>query len=267
MRQSLLLLSSALVSVMLAMPAQAQNTPDTNRADIARIDVRFAALEERLRKMQGHIEEVEFENRRLRERLDLFQQDAELRFGELESRGSTVATTETSAPTEAPAVAPSAKVEAPAAETPVTATPSDKQVLRMPSTNTASFDSPRDHYNHAFRLLNQTQYDQASASFESFINSYPKDPLIGNAYYWAGETHYVRQSYEQAANYFRRGYETMPTGPKAGDNLLKLAMTLSAMDRNKESCVVLKQVTAKFGSNSTTLRNKSETERSRIGCQ
>jgi tol-pal system protein YbgF len=261
MRKPFLLLSSALVSVMLAIPAQAQNPtlPDSNRADIARIDVRFTALEERLRQMQGRIEEVEFENRRLREKLDVFQQDAELRFSELEGGNAPVA----NVPADSPAPAAPKDTQ----PTPAPASATETQVLKLPNENVNSFESSRDHYNHAFRLLNQTQYEEAGKSFEQFVQSYPKDPLVGNAYYWAGETYYVRQSYVQAADYFRRGYESMPNGPKAGDNLLKLAMTLSAMDRNTESCVVLKQVSAKFGTNSTTLRNKAEAERNRIGCR
>ena len=263
MRQSLLLFSSALVSIMLAMPAQAQNapSPDALRAEIARMDVRFSAFEERLRQMQGRIEEVEFENRRLREKLDLFQQDAEIRFSKLE--GGEMMASPTPAASSAPVDATVDQSKQPATEV----APTEKQVLRLPSSDDTKFESPRDHYNHAFRLLNQTQYEEAGASFEAFIQSHPKDPLIGNAYYWAGETYYVRQKYEQAAGYFRQGYEALPAGPKAGDNLLKLGMTLSAMKRNKEACVVLKQVSSKFGGNSTTLRNKAETERNRIGCK
>lgn len=252
----LLLISTALISTFLSMPLAAQQAPASNTPNLARVEVRFAALEERLRQMQGKIEEVEFENRRLRERLDLFQQDAELRFGELESgnMGGAAAASAASA-TETPAESPAAA-----------ATPSDTQTLRVPKEGGA-FESPRDHYNHAFRLLNQTQYAEAGASFESFIASYPKDPLVGNAYYWAGETQYVRQNYPQAAEFFRRGYESLPEGPKAGDNLLKLAMSLSAIDRKTEACVVLKQVAVKFGGNSTSLKTKAETERNRIGCK
>lgn len=253
----LLLISTTLISALLSMPLTAQPAPAPNSTpNLARIEVRFAALEERLRQMQGKIEEVEFENRRLRERLDLFQQDAELRFSELESgtTGGAVATAS------APAAESGAEQPTPAAN------PSEAQTLRMPKEGDG-FESPRDHYNHAFRLLNQTQYAEAGASFESFIANYPKDPLIGNAYYWAGETQYVRQNYPQAADFFRRGYEALPEGPKAGDNLLKLAMSLSAIDRKTEACVVLKQVVAKFGSNSTSLKTKAETERNRIGCK
>lgn len=259
MRSSLLLLSSALVSVMLLMPAHAQPLPEENRAEVARLEVRFTALEERIRALQGKVEEVEFENRRLREKLDLFQQDAELRFGELE--GGNSATTATAAPA-TPAPSEDKKKDLTPAK------PTETQTLRLPAgTSSGEFESSRDHYNHAFRLLNQTQYDEAGKSFEAFIANYATDPLIGNAYYWAGETYYVRQNYVQAADYFRRGYEALPGGPKAGDNLLKLAMSLNNLERKTEACVVLKQVSAKFGANSTTLRSKSEAERNRLGCK
>lgn len=259
MRRTVLLLSTALATAMLAIvPAHAQEAgnPDANRAAIARMEVRFGALEERLRQMQGKIEEVQYENRRLREQVDLFQQDANIRFTELEDKTRGV---------EAPAAAPAAEEETPAPAAAPTST--EKQVLKMPNPNSTQFEDSREHYNYAFGLLNKTQYDAAGKSFEEFIKAHPKDPLIGNAYYWAGETYYVRQNYVQAADYFRQGFEAMPEGPKAGDNLLKLAMTLSALDRSSEACIVLKQVAVKYGKNSTTLKQKAETERSRLGCK
>lgn len=259
MRRSLYVLSSALVAgLLLAVPAQAQEgpSPTDNRAAIARVEARFGALEERLRQMQGKIEEVEYENRRLREQNDLFQQDANIRFNALEEKTRNIHV-------DAPASS-----EAPAEERPAPATTSgEKQVLKVPNPNATQFEDSREHYNHAFSLLNKTQYDEAGASFEGFIKAYPKDPLIGNAFYWAGETYYVRQDYIQAADYFRQGYEAMPEGPKAGDNLLKLAMSLAALERTTEACVVLKQVSAKFSQNSTTLKKKSDMERNRLGCK
>lgn len=259
MRILRLLVSSALVTgLLLALPAHAQNAPPPaadNRSEIARMQVRFSALEERLRGMEGKIEQVEYENRRLREQIDLFQRDADIRFSELEQAGSPAVAEAASAPAAAPSPAPAASSE-------------EKQVLRAPGkSNNGAFEDSRDHYNHAFSLLNKTQYEEAGKSFEEFIKAYPKDPLLGNAFYWAGETHYVRQNYVQAADYFRQGYEALPDGPKAGDNLLKLAMSLSALNRGTESCVVLKQVVAKFGPNSTTLKKKAEMERNRIGCK
>ena len=61
----------------------------------------------------------------------------------------------------------------------------------------------------------------------------------------------------------------MPQGPKAGDNLLKLAMSLDALNRDKEACVVLKQIIVKFKQSSTSplLSAKADQESKRIGCK
>ncbi len=128
-------------------------------------------------------------------------------------------------------------------------------------------DDPREQYNQAFRLLNQTRYDEAGAAFESFTKKHPDDPLIGNAYYWLGETRYIQRDYVKAADSFRQGFEVLPSGPKAPDNLLKLAMTLRALNRNDDACTVLGQIKVKFKNSSTSLLDKAEQERTRIGCK
>jgi TolA-binding protein len=90
---------------------------------------------------------------------------------------------------------------------------------------------------------------------------------VGNAYYWLGETHYIRQDYVSAADNFREGFEALPNGPKAADNLLKLAMSLSAMKKTNDACVVLDQLLVKFKETSTTVAQKAQSERTRIGCK
>jgi tol-pal system protein YbgF len=139
--------------------------------------------------------------------------------------------------------------------------------LKAPDKNKGGFDNPRDHYNHGFRLLNQTRYEDAARTFEAFTEKYPKDPLIGNAYYWLGETYYIRRDYVKAADSFRQGFEVLPSGPKAADNLLKLSMALSAMKKQKEACVVLDQLLVKFKDSSTSVAKKADAERTRIGCR
>ena len=242
----------------------------TGGNEAGRVSVQVTALEERIRMLEGRLEQSEFENRKLSEQLEIMQKDIDLRFNEVSQNAaaspSTGGETLAEAPAEATKKVDDKKEAAPA--------PQDDQTLKTPEEKAASgadgktkFANARDEYNNAFHLLTQTQYDQAGSAFETFIKNHPKDALVGNAYYWAGETHYVRQNYVQAADYFRQGYESLPTGPKAGDNLLKLAMSLSAIDRKNEACVVLKQVSAKFGTNSITLKKKSEEERTRLGCK
>ncbi|MGB1539427.1 MAG: tol-pal system protein YbgF [Rickettsiales bacterium] len=232
--------------------------PASDDAALARAQVMVSQIEERLRNLEGRLEKLEFENRRLREQLDVFQQDVQTQLQNAPAPSQPKTAEKTAQTEETPAVKP----------TPPKEVKDTTQPLRLPSQQKeGEFSTSRDHYNHAFRLLQQTKYDEASKAFENFIQSYPGDPLMGNAYYWAGETHYVRRDFIQAADYFRQGFEAMPQGPKAGDNLLKLALSLDEIDRKDEACVVLGQVVAKFGANSVSLKKKASEERSRIGCK
>ncbi|NCY25355.1 MAG: tol-pal system protein YbgF [Alphaproteobacteria bacterium] len=131
----------------------------------------------------------------------------------------------------------------------------------------SAFKTPRDHYNYAFRLLNQTQYEQSAEAFRTFTEQYPKDPLVGNAYYWEGETFYIRRDYVAAADLFRQGFEVMPEGPKAADNLYKLALSLNALDRKPEACVVLQQVISRFKKSATNVVAKAEQELKKGNCK
>jgi len=127
-------------------------------------------------------------------------------------------------------------------------------------------DTPRSDYNEAFRLLNQNRYEEAAGAFEQFTQQYPNDPLIGNAYYWLGETHYIRKDYVNAADDFRQGYQKLPEGPKAPDNLLKLAISLKAQERNQDACVILEQINKKFQNASTNLLQRAKAEKKLLAC-
>lgn len=211
----------------------------------AQLEVRLSAMDEEIRRMRGKLEEAEFQNKRLAETLEKLQKDTDFRFNEL-AAGKTAAPSESFA-------APAAGNSTPASE---------------PSVD-ENFASPKEHYNHAFRLLNQTKYDEAAKAFEGFTKKYPNDPLIGNAYYWQGETYYIRRDYVASADAFRQGFEALPNGPKAPDNLLKLSMSLSALDRSKEACIVLGQLSNKFKKTPTAANvlEKSQQEQKRIGCK
>lgn len=230
--------------------AYAQDETDNTDTNIARLQVKISELEDQIRKLQGTIEQTQYENKQLKAQLDKTNTDMEYRFGELEKKQQAAAAAPVAVPAEpaAPDSGTLQPVQSPASTTP------------MPS-----FASPRDHYNYAFRLLNQAKYKESGDAFAAFTKTYPKDPLIGNAWYWLGETYYVNHDYVRAADDFRQGYESMPTGPKAPDNLLKLAMSLNALKKDDEACTVLKQVAAKFGS-MNSMKQRAEQEMNTIGC-
>ncbi|MDX1975409.1 MAG: tol-pal system protein YbgF [Rickettsiales bacterium] len=257
----------------------------------AQIEVRLTAIEDELRGLRGKMEENEFQIRKLSEGFDKLQRDTEFRFSEI-AQGSAAATPAAPATPSVEAAAEKVKPKVAAAavpaETPAPTVVAKKRpaenpadtaskettagdgVLRLPKKDAQDgekFATPRDLYNHAFRLLNETRYDEAADTFGSFTQKYPKDPLVGNAYYWQGETYYIRRDYINAADHFRQGFEALPEGPKAADNLLKLAMSLDALDRNKEACIVLQQITTKFKRSSISVTEKAAQEQKRIGCK
>lgn len=240
--------------------------PSSPPANPAQLEVRLSGIENQIRELRGKVEENEFQNRKLTESLDKLQRDVDFRFNELNNKPPV-----NDAPaTDAPAAKNDAADKGDQLGKPEATTAGDG-TLKVPEpesdTPPKTFATPREHYNYAFKLLNQTQYDQAAATFDSFTKKYPKDPLVGNAYYWGGETYYIRKDYVNAADRFRQGFEALPTGPKAADNLLKLAMSLNALKRDKEACIVLDQLTAKFKKSSTSVIEKAQQERKRIGCK
>lgn len=223
------------------------------------LEVRLSGLEDQIRELRGNVEQTQNEVRKVAEGLDKFQKDTEFRLNQTAAAPSAV-------PAAVPAAAPVAAAAPTVTEGSEPAVTDLSVKKKLPTLKTA-FQTPRDHYNYAFRLLNQTQYEQAATSFDDFVSKYPKDALVGNAYYWGGETYYIRRDYVKSSDYFRQGYEAMPEGPKAADNLYKLALSLNALDRAKEGCVVLQQVVAKFKKTSTNIAAKAEQELKTSACR
>jgi len=278
--------------LLLASPAMAQpyDYDAASTGNPGQMGAEISRLEEQIRQLRGENERLQHQIKQMEDTQRRFQEDMEFRMNGNTGAAGTMPPappppppSEISAPTvpSAPYPMPTANAPFPSVETPaqddltsVTIPPvsgyspapmaTDPQTLRLPGNGGST---PRDLYNQGFRLLNQSDYAGAERAFAQFTTDFPNDPLIGNAWYWLGETFYVRRDYVQAANAFRQGYEALKEGPKAGDNLLKLAMSLAAMEKDKEACVVLKQVDSKYSSNSTALKSKVTQENTRLGCQ
>lgn len=244
----------------------------------AATDVRFTEMQEQMRRLQGKLEEVEFQNRQLKEQLEKAQKDNEFRFTQLEHKAAPALSNSKSDKAEPADKAEKAEKSADgednsaAAEHENTAKNSDngstkteEKILKVP--DGVDMDNPRDNYNYAFRLLRQAKHEEAGQAFEGFIKKFPKDPLVGNAYYWLGESYYARKDFVKAADSFRQGFEVDAKGAKSADNLLKLAMSLSALKQNDKACVVLGQLVKKYPDASDTLKQKAKQERERIACE
>lgn len=230
-------------------------------------------LEEDVRQLRGEVETNRFEIGRLQNQLKLMQEDIDFRLKSLESngQGTSPGINNLNSQTGSSTNQNTTQIDTSEAYRPAnnaSSIPSSSTAgsgtLAQPGTYEA--DAPRSHYNQAFRLLNQNRYEDAEQSFAEFTKKYPDDPLIGNAYYWLGETYFIREKYIEAADNFRQGYQVVPDGPKAPDNLLKLAITLKSLDRSDDACTVLEQISKKFQDAPNSLLQRAQAEQKLIGC-
>ena len=158
-------------------------------------------------------------------------------------------------------VQPSPTASATAAAQPVAPPPAVPAPASLPA------GTVKERYTYALNLLRQTNYDQAEIALQAFVKAHGDSALAGHAFYWLGETYYVRADYEQAAQVFFEGYQTKPKSAKAPDMLLKLGMALSHLKKPKEACATFGKLVQDFPQATTRINSAIQRERKRAGCR
>ncbi len=239
-------------------------------SSLSGIQVELSQMQEELRAIRGGIEENRYAIDQLQRELKLAGEESEYRLQALEKKaglsafsdeegapvdpfGDAEAVTPDVAPTpppvvNTPPVQPPFSAPVPIAEPapPPVLAPQPPVNTMAPVANGLNFSEPREHYNYAVSLVKQKNYDRARDSFARFVTMHPKHGLTGNAYYWLGETYYVKSEFVTAADTFRQGFEASPNGIKAPDNLYKLAKSLLHLNKKEEACIVLGQIQKRY---------------------
>ncbi len=267
-------------STPMAPPAPAATNPPAFQAGnpaAARLEIRMTQLEQDLRAVTGRLEEVSYQLRKLDERLSKVTSDMEYRFSQLKTGAATEPSKE-SLPGGASSgnlagsggVAPSVPRAAGQSSAPDEASTrgAAPSAAGSPPSQTASLPpkTPREQYARAFSLLEKRNYEEAGAVFSDFLKANPTDPLADNARYWLGETYYARGEYGRSAEIFLEGYEKNKTGPKAPDTLLKLGLSLAALDKKKEACASFRELNRAFPNAPESVKEKAGQESKRLGC-
>lgn len=257
--------------------AQTGGSADAYTAATTNMEMRLSAIEDQMRIQTGRFEQLDYALRRLDQALQRLQSDYDVRLAKLESAP---------APTLAPKPQETAspmKEEEQTEESDevvagtlgsmkmrggkVTGAVSNPKTPSLPDKPDDYGLTPQEQYDRAFMLLRQADYDKAEKAFGSFIEKNPKDKLTENAQYWHAETFYVRKQYGDAAIAFAKAYERNPQGSKAPDSLLKLAMSLAAVDKTEDACHTLEALKTKYPKAPTTIRARVEQERVRLKCK
>lgn len=190
-------------------------------ATVAGFEERVSQIEQDQRNITNKLERMEFELRKMQDKLKLIQSDNDQRFN----------------------------------QAPQSINRSKKSELDVPVTNVeprgtsktlGTLSNKRGEaesiYEKAFKNIKDVHYDKAEEGFTEFLEKYPNHPLAPNSQYWLGETFYVRADYKQAAKSFAKGYQKFPKSAKAQDSLLKLSLSLAALGKKKDACLTLEQL-------------------------
>lgn len=219
------------------------------------------ALDEQLRTLTGRVEELEHQNRQLAEKLDAFI----MQQYNTQPQATTPAPSAATAPTtsQSPFDVPALNLDTEGQTS--TVAPAPGTTPTAPANPLA--DPAETLYQEAFSQLRQANYTSAEGSFKKFIDTYGDNPLGSNAYYWLGETYYAQKNYEQSAVQFLRGYKKFPKGNKAPDSLLKLAVSLASLGKEKEACTSLNKLFKEFPDAPSAVTQRAKEEAGRNHCQ
>ncbi len=257
----------------MATPAIAQQQ---NNYPTTHLETRLSAVENQMRLLTGKVEQVDYAQRRMDQILSRMQEDYDLRFSELEKNTRKAV----SIPAQSKALQENGDKSLPQAQAVSGSLGSmkmrDGQVTggsiapKAPALPEKPADyglTPQEQYDHAFGLLRQADYDSAAAAFKKFFDKNSKHKLVSNAKYWYAETFYVRGKYGNAAVSFAEAYQHAPKGAKAPDSLLKLAMSLGALDKKKDACGALAALKAKYPKASKSIRKRAASEGRKLHCK
>jgi tol-pal system protein YbgF len=84
-------------------------------------------------------------------------------------------------------------------------------------------------YDRGYTLYHQGRYLDAEASFQRFLQAYPRTDLSDNAQFWIGESRYARGDLSGALSAFREALQLYPEGNKVADALVKAGDCLAGM--------------------------------------
>ncbi|MHA6288887.1 tol-pal system protein YbgF [Maricaulis sp. CAU 1757] len=300
-------LPTLILTCLVAFPAEAQSRRelaeriDATEVRIGELEDQFLAgdpvadtllrrlddLEYQVRELTGRTEQLDFENRQLRDQIERLEREARQRntprlqpadgsvvIDPQVREGVTIQSGDDEAvawmregldeSTSAPAGNPDDRFAADrAAATGVLGAPESIG----PAPTATSRPSPDALYDTARAQLLDGDFNGAQDGFEQFVGTYPEHERAGEAWYWLGETFFVRSDLAEAADAYIASLRADSAGAKAPDALVRLAASLNGLGRRDDACATLGRFSSQFPNADLPSRQRAEREAARIGCR
>ena len=224
------LLAVALIASAPVLQAQVrviESSPQSVRSGVAQSDLpasaesdvysQIRALQEEVASLRGLLEEQSYELKQLKQ----LQLDNYIDLDRRLSGGSYSNASQAATPSQ------------PAA---VTSTPA------LPAALAGASES--DVYKAAYDLLNQKDFDGATAAFQSHLERYPTGDFASNSHYWLGKIAMLKKDYPQAKTWFTELIANFPSAAKVPDAQLDLGKVYFLMGDKAKAKALLSEVAA-----------------------
>lgn len=125
---------------------------------------------------------------------------------------------------------------------------------------------PDTAFANARQMLLDGDYAGAERAFAGFVEQHGDSPRGAEARYWLAETQYVRQAYPDAAASYIGAIRGWPKTGWAPDAVVKLARSLSAMNRAADACKTLDELPKRYPNASAAVKSRAATTRTQAKC-
>ncbi|WP_369058597.1 tol-pal system protein YbgF [Caulobacter sp. 73W] len=125
---------------------------------------------------------------------------------------------------------------------------------------------PETAFANARQMLLDGDYAGAERAFAGFVEQHGDSPKGAEARYWLAETQYVRQAYPDAAASYIGAIRGWPKTGWAPDAVVKLARSLSAMNRAADACKTLDELPKRYPNASAAVKSRAATTRTQAKC-
>ncbi|MDZ5699176.1 tol-pal system protein YbgF [Chelativorans sp. M5D2P16] len=264
-------------------------------------DPRVSNLEEELRRLNGRVEELNFQILQMQDQIRRMQEDNEFRFQQLEEKRSDAGgSAATQRAESAPAPANGSEGGDSAGTAPAQGEPprtlgtitfdengnvvsegsgepidllqgGDVQGSGAPSDGSVvaalpPSDNPDEIYRNAYEFILSGDYDTAEAGFRQYLDGFPDGAHAADAQFWLGEALLAQHRYREAAETFLQANRNHPNAGKAPDMLLKLGVSLAALDQRDVACATFTEIGQRYPQVSDALRERIRQEQEKAGC-
>ncbi len=136
-----------------------------------------------------------------------------------------------------------------------------------PGVEAAEFGAtPKEVFAAAKKAMKERNYLRSEQAFAALATAWPKDPLVGEAKYYQGESQFWQKKYYQSANTHLEAHRQFPEAGTAADNLLGLGLALAGLNQREVACATYAEVLQQYPDAAKRLGERIKDEQAGARC-